>query len=52
MAVETMTRVYELSDLIGIKTLGDLKRFCDDYQLVKPTGKQLLAALEKELEVA
>ena len=49
MNVEMLGRFMELCELIGIKTLADLKVFEDDYNLYAPTGEQLITALEKEL---
>ena len=49
MKTETMKRIYELCELLEIKTISDLERFKVEYQLVKPTGEELIAALEMEV---
>lgn len=49
MNIEMLNRFIELCELVGIKTLEDLKIFEDDYCLTAPNGKQLITALEKEL---
>lgn len=44
-----LNRFMELCELVGIKTLEDLRIFADDYCLVSPNGEQLISALEKEV---
>lgn len=49
MNIEALKRFMELCELVGIRTLRDLKIFEDDYNLINPTGEQLIKALEKEV---
>lgn len=49
MNYSRMNRFMELCELVGIKTLADLKVFEDDYCLVAPNGEQLISALEREI---
>lgn len=49
MNIERLKRFMELCELVGIKTLNDLKVFEDCYNLTAPTGEQLITALETEV---
>lgn len=49
MNCSVLNRFMELCELVGIKTLSDLRIFADDYGLIAPNGEQLISALEKEV---
>lgn len=49
MNIDRINWFMKLCDLVGIKTLNDLKIFEDSYNLTAPTGEQLIKALEKEV---
>nr|DAG81690.1 MAG TPA: hypothetical protein [Caudoviricetes sp.] len=49
MNCSMLNRFMELCELVGIKTLSDLRIFADDYGLTAPNGEQLISALEKEI---
>ena len=49
MNCSMLNRFIELCELVGIKTLSDLRIFADDYGLSAPNGEQIISALEREV---